>query len=133
VVAGKIVGPAVAAVTKVIAPVVVAKAMKAVAAPVVKNAPVVKKSADVRKAEKTKLYATLLKRPAAAVRPKFSEDPVAYRGGRIYFSKPKNAFRVYTRKADRIETTIGVADDADKLEKFQVACAMVEVDPRPIG
>ena len=45
------------------------------------------------------------------------------------------AFRVYKRSVDKIEDQVTcVRDDApDMKRKFQVACAIIENDPRPIG
>ena len=81
---------------------------------------------------KRALYQELLKRPAAANRPQFSLKPLKHGGGRIYFSDKKHAFRVYKRGADGVESSVNTDGTlADKRARFQVACAMIEADPRP--
>ena len=72
----------------------------------------------------------LLKRPAACVRPKFAKTPTHHAGGRIYFSKAKHAFRVYSRRKDRVEETVDFQDD--ERSAFRYSCALIEADPRPI-
>ena len=51
----------------------------------------------------------IMKRPAAS-RPSYSEKPVAYKGGKIYFAAARKVFRVYLRKEDRIEKYVPVGE-----------------------
>jgi protein-L-isoaspartate O-methyltransferase len=71
------------------------------------------------------------KRPAAS-RPAMSVRPTPYNGGKIYFAKAKNAFRVYLRKRDRVEKQVhvGSADIGAKKSAWQYACGLIETDPR---
>ena len=80
-------------------------------------------------------FARLFKRPAASNRPlKFIKKPVSYNGGRIRWSDQKSAFRVYSRSSDKIEVTVhAVNTKVDKANKFQVSCAVIESDRRPIS
>ena len=80
------------------------------------------------------LYATLLKRPAAAPRPPYKKNmkPVHHSGGRIHWNLRDNCFRVYKRGSDKVEESVRVVDEPDKKLKYAVSCAMIEADPRPI-
>ena len=90
---------------------------------------------ETRRAELKKL----LKRKAAKGRPDFNiktyKKPTHYSGGRIYFSKTRRAYRVYRRKIDKIESwvPVNIDDKHDIKEMFQVGCALIETDPRPIA
>ena len=85
-----------------------------------------------QKEAKLALHKQLLKRPAAANRPKFSLTPIKHGGGRIYFSQKKHAFRVYKRGGDKVESHVNTDGTlADERVEFQIACAMIEADPRP--
>ena len=66
-------------------------------------------------------------------RPPMTERPCAYRGGKIYFSQRKFAFRVYKRRKDRIEQTIKVASEtvAAKNVAWDAALTEIDKDPRP--
>ena len=72
-------------------------------------APVLKRPAGASRPPRKSVPATasvheaLLKRPAKVDRPPQSERPTAHAGGKIYWSKPKSAYRVYLRVGDRIE------------------------------
>ena len=99
-----------------------------------KNASTVKAATQTAAAAaKADVYRALLAAPAPSSRPSMS-DKVSYHGGRRYYSEKKSAFRVYRRSADRVETTVTVnsKDPLDKIYKFQVACALIEQDPRPV-
>lgn len=88
-------------------------------------------------ADTAKLFESLLKRP----RPKHRPQPcytmgktTSYNGGKIYWSKKKSGLRVYKRSpADRVETTVHVAsaDKKVRAERWNIACALIEADPRP--
>ena len=82
---------------------------------------------------KADMYRALLALPVPSgwLRPDVC-DKFAYHGGRCYYSAKKSAYRVYKRSVDRVETTVAVKDAADKIVKFQVACAIIEQDPRPV-
>ena len=79
------------------------------------------------------IHEALLKKPAKVARPPQSESPTSHAGGRIYFSKPKSAYRVYLRAGDRIEKMVKAkaADKADMQHKFAICCALIENDKRP--
>ncbi len=84
------------------------------------------------------------KRPAAAlaavveagaeVPPEPSFKPTEYKGGKIYFSKAKHAWRVYVRKRDRIEAQIKVnEEDRDEVKtRWKKCLKMIRHDKRPI-
>ncbi len=80
------------------------------------------------------VHEALLTKPAKVARPPESQKPTAHAGGKIYFSKPKSAFRVYLRMGDRIEKAIkaNVASKDDMRRKFNVCCALIENDKRPV-
>jgi hypothetical protein len=84
--------------------------------------------------QRDKRYAELLKRPAASTRPRFALKPTQHHGGKIYWQGARNAFRVYKRKSDTAEEQVRVDPDVkdDAKKKFQVACAIIEADTRPI-
>ena len=73
----------------------------------------------------------IMKRPAAA-RPSYTDKPVEYKKGKIYFSKAKEAFRVYLKRTDRVERQVRVADrtKASMRDAFQYSCGLIESDPR---
>ena len=54
-------------------------------------------------------------------------------GGKIYWSKPKSAYRVYLRIGDRIERAIKAnpARNHGMKQKFLICCALIENDTRP--
>ena len=94
-----------------------------------------KAKAKGKASEKAKMHQQLLKRPAKAPRPKWNNKPCHHHGGRIYWMGAKHVFRVYARKGDRVEKErVGVepGNDKDKQEKFQISCAVIESDPRPV-
>ena len=66
-------------------------------------------------------------------RPPLSSTPTSYAGGKIYFSESKMAFRVYTRKRGKVETTIKLTSNsvASKRKAWALACAATEGDKRP--
>ena len=72
--------------------------------------------------------------PSNVARPPWSQNPTPYAGGRIYFSKLKNAYRVYLRKGDRIEKCVkaNAGCDIDMADKFDICCSLIENDPRPV-
>ena len=72
-----------------------------------------------------------MKRPAKA-RPSYTEEPTPYKQGKIYFSKSKQAFRVYLKKTDRVDKAVKIQDQSKKRknEAFQYACALIETDSR---
>ena len=51
-------------------------------------------------ADREEMFKRLLKRPASKERPKFAKKPTPYNGGKIYYSGPKSALRVYARTPD---------------------------------
>ena len=104
-------------------------------------APVLKKpSATPRPPRKSakpaaaSVHEALLKRPAKVDRPPQSERPTAHAGGKIYWSKPKSAYRVYLRVGDRIEKRVPANSGSkdDMRQKFLICCALIENDKRPV-
>ena len=96
------------------------------------------KKKSTKKIEKEKLFKSLLKRPAACVRPKLRIDkPTHHHGGAIYWVGAKKCFRVYKRKPeDKASSVVTAADAASKAslkEAFTIACSMIEADPRPVA
>ena len=79
------------------------------------------------------MHEALLKKPAKVARPPQSQKPTAHAGGKIYWSKPKGAYRVYLRKGDRVDKCVpaNVASESDMKHKFMIACALIENDTRP--
>ena len=68
-------------------------------------------------------------------RPKPSYVPVHYKGGRIYWSKSKQSWRVYLRKEDKVEVCVYLGNDPDneRVEKQWRKCLKaIERDDRPI-
>ena len=86
------------------------------------------------KAELEARRAMLLQVTPKAGRPIFALKPHAYHGGRIYWQGAANAWRVYKRKSDRIDDRFPckAGDTADMKQKFAMACAEIEIDPRPV-
>ena len=83
--------------------------------------------------EKAQRHAKLLARKAKLARPSFSFKPTHHCGGRIYWNDSEQIFRVYKRKGDRLDETIPVSNKTkDARIKFEVACAIIEDDDRPI-
>ena len=88
-----------------------------------------KKGADTKKGLATIVVA------AAGKRPRPAYVPVHYKGGRIYWSKSKKAWRVYLRAEDKIEVNVPLGDDPDDahIEKqWRKALKAIERDGRPI-
>ncbi len=86
-------------------------------------------------ADKEEMFKRLLKRPASKERPKFAKKPTPYNGGKIYYSGPKSALRVYARTPDdKVEKTVKFDGEgkADYERAWSIACAMIESDPRPV-
>jgi hypothetical protein len=69
----------------------------------------------------------IMKRPASN-RPSYSEKPVAYKGGKIYFAAAKKAFRVYLKKQDLVEKHVAIGEPTkdNKKHAFQYACGLIE-------
>ena len=86
------------------------------------------------KPDKRLRLARLLKRPAAAKRPRCTLKPVGHAGGRVFYAKRDHQFRAYKRSSDKIEESVAIAvgDVEDQKNKFLVSCAMIEADPRPV-
>ena len=81
------------------------------------------------------MFKRLLKRPASKERPKYAKKPTPYNGGKIYYSGPKSALRVYLRTpCDKVEQTVKIDGEgkADYERAWSIACAMIESDPRPV-
>ena len=109
-------------------------APKGASAPVAPKA--VRKSAATSKSSggvSKSIHEALLKKPAKVARPAQSTSPTSHAGGKIYFSKPKNAYRVYLRAGDRIEKVVSAnaANKEDMGHKFKICCALIENDKRP--
>lgn len=89
-----------------------------------------------RKSEKTKPspYEHLLKKPIRIIRPRQSQGPTKHAGGKIYWSKPKGAYRVYLRIGDKVDKPIRANPECinDMKHKFEIACALIEDDKRPV-
>ena len=71
--------------------------------------------------------------PVAADRPRPQPKPTAYSGGKIYYSAPRRALRVYARVADTYAQNI-LVDFANKdtsMKPWNLACAYIEADTRP--
>ena len=79
------------------------------------------------------VHEALLMKPAKVARPPQSQRPTTHAGGKIYFSKPKGAYRVYLRMGDRIDKVVkaNVECNADMRHKFNTCCALIESDMRP--
>ena len=84
-----------------------------------------------------------IKRPAAAIAGAATKlgksipvsfKPTEYKGGKIYFSKAKRAWRVYLRKRDRVESTVKVdtKDKADVDARWSKCLKIIRHDKRPI-
>ena len=110
-------------------------------APVARCTPAMKKPAAAPKAtpksagrHTSSVHAALLKRPAKVERPPQSESPTTHAGGKIYWSPPKSAYRVYLRIGDRIEKQVKANPDSkhDMRQKFLICCALIEDDKRPV-
>ena len=72
----------------------------------------------------------------AGTKPKPSYKPVHYKGGRIYWSKSKAAWRVYLRAVDKVEVSVHLGADADAAlvaKQWRKCLKAIEQDPRPIG
>ena len=95
--------------------------------------PVKRRLAAAPKMAWESVHEALLMKPAKVARPPQSQRPTAHAGGKIYFSKPKGAYRVHLRMGDRIEKVVkvNVACNADMRHKFNICCALIESDTRP--
>ena len=86
-------------------------------------------------ASKEARYQSLLKQPAAAGRPRPNFTKVTtYHGGKIYWCATKNRLRVYKRSpGDKVESLVdvGSGDKKVRTERWNIACALIEHDPRP--
>ena len=79
------------------------------------------------------------KKPASCsegldAKPKPTTKPTAYNGGRIYFKKGKNIFRVYKRSGDKIESTVTGADPKKKTDfakAWKLSLKYIDDDTRP--
>ena len=74
--------------------------------------------------------------PKGDKKPKARFTPVHYKGGRIYWSKSKMAWRVYLRKEDAVEVSVHLGCDPEKshIKKQWGKCLKaIERDPRPIS
>ena len=89
------------------------------------------KSKSVKAEER---YRMLLAMPVKVARPCQSDKPTAHAGGKIYYSKAENTYRVKVRSKDRVDVKVRANFDDKKLmrERFQVCCAMIEHDKRPV-
>ena len=76
----------------------------------------------------------LLAKPAKVARPCQSDKPTAHAGGKIYYSKADNCYRVKVRSKDRCDVKVRANFDDKKTmrERFRVCCAMIEYDKRPV-
>ena len=79
-------------------------------------------------------YEKLLAKPTKVARPCQSEKPTAHSGGKIYYSKADSCYRVKLRTKDRCDVKVRAHFDDRKAMrvKFQVCCAMIEYDERPV-
>ena len=111
------------------------KAMKAKVAKKKAKAPKVKKVPKVAKKGPAVVAFVV---PKDDKKPKVRFTPVHYKGGRIYWSKAKLAWRVYLRKEDAVEVTVHLGADPDTAEKSHIkkqwgkCLKAIERDPRPI-
>ena len=89
------------------------------------------KSKAVKAEEK---YRMLLAMPVKVARPCQSDKPTAHAGGKIYYSKAENTYRVKARSKDRVDVKVRANFDDRKLmrERFLVCCAMIENDKRSV-
>jgi len=93
-----------------------------------------KKKKKEEEKKKKKGLATIVV-AAAGKRPRPAYVPVHYKGGRIYWSKSKKAWRVYLRAEDKIEVNVHLGDDPDQdhIDKqWRKALKAIERDDRPI-
>ena len=68
--------------------------------------------------------------------PPISKAPTAYGGGKIYYHKTKNTFRVYLRVGDKIESNVKGLDWSNKKvmrATWLECCQRIANDPRPIA
>jgi hypothetical protein len=66
--------------------------------------------------------------------PTIAKCPFAYNGGKIYYAKPRCAYRAYARIGDKIEKVIGVSEPHDQAAHefaFASACKVIDDDERP--
>ena len=79
-------------------------------------------------------YEKLLAKPTKVARPCQSDKPTAHAGGKIYYSKAENTYRVKARSKDRVDVKVRANFDDRKLmrERFLVCCAMIENDKRSV-
>ena len=84
-------------------------------------------------AERQERHRLLLSKPAKVDRPPQSISPTAHAGGKIYYSKAENCYRVKLRSSDRVDVKLRapLADKKTMRDMFHVACAMIESDARP--
>ena len=98
--------------------------------------PKARSAAIARKSGKTKPspYEHLLKKPVRIIRPRQSQAPTKHAGGKIYWSKPKSAYRVYLRIGDKVDKPVRANPECtdDMGHKFEIACALIENDKRPV-
>ena len=77
-----------------------------------------------------------MKRPASAAsskKPPPSKSPTPYRGGKIYYSEKKLAFRVYKRAHDKVEATVGNVNwkkPQSLQRRWDAALELIDNDPR---
>ena len=66
-------------------------------------------------------------------RPKPTQKPTAYRGGKIYYSANQDLMRVLARCGDRHEQRFKINwdDKPDVIDQWPLACAIIETDGRP--
>ena len=77
----------------------------------------------------------LKKAKPKAVRPRASKEPTKHYGGKIYFDKQRKSVRCYRRDGDRLSQLVPVGEWSKKKarnETWNLACAVIEADPRPV-
>jgi hypothetical protein len=64
------------------------------------------------------------------------DKPMHWAGGRIYNNAAKRRFRVYTRKHDKVESSVGYGHDPTQehmQSKWKAACKLIVDDPRVVS
>ena len=92
-----------------------------------------KAKATTAVAERQERHRLLLAKPAKVARPPQSISPTTHAGGKIYYSKAENCYRVKVRRSDRVDVKLRapLVDKKAMRDMFHVACAMIEGDARP--
>ena len=81
-----------------------------------------------------KVVQWLKKAKPKGTRPRASKEPTKYHGGKIDFDRMRKSVRCYRRDGDRLSQLFPAGDWSKKearKETWNLACAVIETDPRP--